>query len=121
MAGDDGQQRAEEVSQRCYHAYRLQKNPSEQPLLLWGGNLSQQYVMDAWASVEQNELNWVRYHQKYLRAEVCSGHDNMNLAEHSCHGYPQYARPKNGHSVTKYGHVYDNRDAVPYNPYLCAK
>ena len=50
--GDDGQQRAEEVSQRCYHAYRLQKHPGEQPLLLWGGNLFKQHVVDAWASVE---------------------------------------------------------------------
>jgi hypothetical protein len=75
----------------CYHAYRLQKRPGEQPLLLWGGNLFQQYVVDAWASVEQNNLNWARHNQKKLRAEVYSGlrdaalgdrDENMDLAEH---------------------------------------
>src|SRR5271170_4497433 len=85
------QRQAEKVTQRCYHAYRLQQRPGEQPLLLWGGNLFQQYVVDAWASVEQSNLNWVRHHQKELHAEVYSGirdaalgdrDENMNLAEH---------------------------------------
>ena len=55
---------------------------------LWGGHLFQQYVVDAWASVEQNNLNWARNHQKELRADVYSGlrdaalGDNVNLAEH---------------------------------------
>jgi hypothetical protein len=59
--------------------------------LLWGGHLLQQYVVDAWASVEQNTLNWVRHHQKELRADVYSGlrdaamgdrDDNLNLENH---------------------------------------
>ena len=63
----------------------------EQPLLLWGGNLFQEFVVDAWASVEQSTLNWVRFHQKELRADVYSGiwdavlgdrEENINLAEH---------------------------------------
>ena len=75
----------------CYHAYRLQKHPGKQPLLLWGGNPFQQYVVDAWASVEQNNLNWARHNQKKLHAEVYSGlrdaalgdrDENMDLAEH---------------------------------------
>jgi hypothetical protein len=36
-------------------------------------------------------------------------------------GYPDYARPDNGRTVQKNGHVYDNRDVVPHNPYLSAK
>ena len=36
-------------------------------------------------------------------------------------GYPQYARPNNGRYFEKNGHRYDNRDVVPYNPYLSAK
>jgi len=48
-------------------------------------------VVDAWASVEQNNLNWVRHHQKELRSDVYSGlrdaalgdrDNNINLAEH---------------------------------------
>ena len=59
--------------------------------MLWGGNLFQQYVVDAWASMEQSTLNWVKHHQKELRADVYSGlrdaalgdrDENLNLAEH---------------------------------------
>ena len=54
----------------------------------------QQYVVDAWASIEQNMLNFLRFHQKELRADVYQGlrdvaagdHDeNLNLAEHGQH------------------------------------
>ena len=83
--------RSPNVSQRCYYAYRLHPRPGIQPPLLWGGNLFQQYVVDAWASVEQNTLNWIKHHQKELRADVYSGlrdaalgdrDNNLNLAEH---------------------------------------
>jgi hypothetical protein len=36
-------------------------------------------------------------------------------------GYPKYARPDNGRFFEKNGNRYDNRDVVPYNPYLSAK
>jgi len=43
-------------------------------LIDWlGRKLFQQFVVDAWASTEQNNINWVRTHQKDLRAEVYSG------------------------------------------------
>jgi hypothetical protein len=61
--------RSKFVSQRCYYAYRLQTRPGEHPLLLRGGRLLQQYVVDAWASTEQSELNWIRNNQKTLRAD----------------------------------------------------
>ena len=91
LMGPNGRRRAQYVTQRCYYAYRLHPRPGQQPLLLWGGNLFQQYVVDAWASVEQSNLNWVRHHQKELRADVYSGlrdaalgdrDNNINLAEH---------------------------------------
>ena len=41
-----------------------------QPALFWGEKLFQQYVVDAWASIEQSMLNWFRFHQKELRADV---------------------------------------------------
>ena len=89
--GPNGRGQAQHVTQQCYYAYQLHPRPGQQPLLLLGGNLFQQYVVDAWASVEQNNLNWVRYHQKELRADVYSGlrdaalgdrDNNINLAEH---------------------------------------
>jgi Helitron helicase-like domain at N-terminus len=89
--GPNGKRRSQHVTQRCYYAYRFHPRPGPQPLLFWGGNLFQQYVVDAWASVEQSNLNWVRHHQKELRADVYSGlrdaalgdrDSNINLAEH---------------------------------------
>jgi hypothetical protein len=62
--------RSKNVSQRCYYAFRLQRRPGEPPALLMGGRLLQQYVVDAWASTEQSELNWIRHHQKELRADA---------------------------------------------------
>ena len=68
--------RSKNVSQRCYYAFRLQRRPGEPPALLMGGKLLQQYVVDAWASTEQSELNWIRHHQKELRSDVY--HDIRN-------------------------------------------
>ena len=47
-----------------------------------------------------------------------SFHDDTHFGED---GYPDYARPDNGHKITKENNVYDNCDGVPYNPYLSAK
>ena len=89
--GPQGQQRSPKVSQRAYYAHRIHARPGIQPALFWAGKLFQQYVVDAWASIEQNMLNWVRFHQKELRADVYQGlrdaaagdrDDNFNLAEH---------------------------------------
>jgi hypothetical protein len=54
----------------------------------------------------------------------CSKRYPKEFREHTVmnqNGYPDYARPDNGRTVQKRGHVYDNRDVVPYNPYLVAK
>ena len=65
----------------------IHPQPGIQPALFWGGKLFQQYVVDAWASIEQSKLNWV----KELRADVYQGlrdaamgdcNENINLAEH---------------------------------------
>jgi hypothetical protein len=45
--GANGTQRTPNVSQCCYHAYWLHSRPGEQPSLLWGGNLLQEYVVGA--------------------------------------------------------------------------
>jgi hypothetical protein len=50
---------------------------------LLGGRLFQQYVVDAWASTEQSLLNWIRYNQKTLRADIYSSlHDAAANADH---------------------------------------
>ena len=66
MRGPAGRRRSPNVSERCYYAHRLHPRPGIPPPLFWGGNLFQQYVVDAWASVEQSALNWIKTHQKEL-------------------------------------------------------
>ena len=78
-----GAVRCPKVSQRCYYAYRLHVKPGIQPPLFWGGKLFQQYVVDAWASIEQSLLNWIRHHQKELRdAAVGDTNQNLDLSNH---------------------------------------
>ena len=72
--GPENQQRTKYVSETAYYAYRLQQKTLEaNAALLWSGKLFQQYVVDAWASIEQSKLNWVRNNQKKIRAEVYQG------------------------------------------------
>ena len=54
----------------------------------------------------------------------CSKHYPKEFNDQTIYGengFPQYARPNNERTVTKNGHVYDNQNVVPYNPYLSAR
>src|SRR6202158_3044945 len=74
--------RSPHVSQRCYYTFRLHPRPMEPSDLFRGGRLFQQYVVDAWASIEQSELNWVKKNQKTIRADLYHGlRDAMRDAE----------------------------------------
>ncbi len=70
---EGGSARSKYVSQRCYYAFRLHPRPMEPSDLFRGGRLFQQYIVDAWASIEQSELNWVRHNQKTIRADLYDG------------------------------------------------
>ncbi len=70
---EDGSARSKYISQRCYYAFRLHPRPMEPSDLLRGGRLFQQYIVDAWASIEQSELNWFRNNQKTIRADLYDG------------------------------------------------
>ena len=68
--------RAPYVSQRCYYAYRLHPRKiqnNEIDYLFRGGRLLQQYMVDAWASVEGSNLFWIRHNQKQIRADLYKG------------------------------------------------
>ncbi|KAF8388771.1 hypothetical protein HHK36_025451 [Tetracentron sinense] len=52
-----------EVSIREYYAFRLQFRNTEGNTLLHGGRLFQQFVVDTYAAIEQDRLNWVRMNQ----------------------------------------------------------
>lgn len=50
------------LTQHMYYTYCLHDCPAIEPNvpLFRGGRLTQQYIVDAWASIKQNDLNWVR-------------------------------------------------------------
>ena len=61
------------LSQTDYTAYRIQQRKPEFSLLLRGGRLFQQYLVDMWAAADQSRLNYLRYNQTELRASLYGG------------------------------------------------
>jgi hypothetical protein len=51
------------ITIREFYAYRLQERPAKLNLLLYGGQLLQQFIVDQYTKVEQNDLNYARQHQ----------------------------------------------------------
>ena len=60
IPGEHGKVYAKHVTQRRYYAHRLHTRPEEPLTLFYGGKLFQQYVVDAWSSIEDSELYWLR-------------------------------------------------------------
>ena len=48
---------------REYYAYKLQQRAEEGKTLIRGGRLYQQYIVDAFTSIEQDRLQWLRKNQ----------------------------------------------------------
>ena len=62
-------------------------------------------------------------HAKCMADGHCSKHFRKEFCENTQYGndgYPKYARPNNGQFFVKHGFESNNRDVVPYNPYLTA-
>ena len=66
---------AKKVTQLLYYAYRLFTRPQniDSNNIFYGGRLFQQFVCDAWASIEQSNLTWVFHNQKKLRSDLYQG------------------------------------------------
>lgn len=58
------------VSMREYYAYKLMIRPNEGMTLHLGGRLWQQFVVDAFAAVEQYRLDWIKTHQHVIRSDL---------------------------------------------------
>src|SRR5258706_11762544 len=63
----------EKLTQNVYYSYRLHGRTNEPPTLLHGGKLFQQFVVDAWACIEQSRLMWFRHNQGTLRVAQLNG------------------------------------------------
>ncbi|KZT54764.1 hypothetical protein CALCODRAFT_547562, partial [Calocera cornea HHB12733] len=62
------------VSEQDYYRYRLHfRNLNWAHHLFMCGRLFQQFIVDAWASVEQNRLYWIEHNQKTIRADLYNG------------------------------------------------
>jgi Helitron helicase-like domain at N-terminus len=70
---------AGKISAMDYYKFRLHtrdplgSNEILQDSVTWGGNLYQQYGVDIWVKIEEERLNWMRFHQKEIKAESYAG------------------------------------------------
>lgn len=65
------------VTQRQYYTFHLQIRLDTNACLLHGGRLLQQFIVDAYRSLEELRLMWLRNNQTNLRAKVYRGLTNM--------------------------------------------
>jgi hypothetical protein len=80
---------ARRITQTRFAAYRLHDRAAEFSCLLRGGRLFARWLVDMYASLDQNRLLWLRLNQSQLRASLYSGlqdaitatEGNMNLAD----------------------------------------
>lgn len=72
---DDGLhiKKRKHVTLMQFYAYRLQVRVGEGTGLHLAGRLFQQYIVDAYAIIEQNRLNFVRTNQKKIRSDFYQG------------------------------------------------
>ena len=68
-----GERTRERLTLRQYHAYRLFPREGEFNTLFRAGRLFQQYVVDAFACIDQNKLLWIRSNQRRIRADLYQG------------------------------------------------
>jgi hypothetical protein len=61
------------ITMNDYYAFRLQERDNEAYTILRCGRLMQQYIVDAYAAIEQSRLNYLRRNQKKLRADLYQG------------------------------------------------
>nr|XP_028945292.1 uncharacterized protein LOC103408064 [Malus domestica] len=61
------------VSMRAFVGYQIQDRPGQDNTLLKGGRLFQQYLVDAYATLEEERLDFIRRNQNSLRTERLKG------------------------------------------------
>ncbi|CAN1799646.1 ATP-dependent DNA helicase PIF1 [Linum perenne] len=78
------------VSQCDYYAYRIQTRLQESSTLLISGRLFQQYVVNAYALVEAERLDWIQNNQTKLRKHYFHGLGKHIILASSHTGSPRY-------------------------------
>jgi len=72
MVEDEESRRTGRVTMRNFHAYRLFPRHSDFNIIP-SHRLFQQYVVDAWANIDQAVLKWIFHNQSDIRADLYSG------------------------------------------------
>ncbi|CAN1842066.1 hypothetical protein LINPERHAP1_LOCUS36728 [Linum perenne] len=79
------------LTQCDFYAYRLQTRLHEGQTLLLSGKLFQQYVLNAYALIEAERLEWIRDNQRKLRVHYYNGLMGKHIILSSTHtGSPRY-------------------------------
>lgn len=73
------------ITQKEYYCYLLHPRDTFNPIL-YTTKLFQQYIVDSWAKVEQNRLNYDRTHQRELRLDTVRGLTDYMLADDNVQG-----------------------------------
>ena len=73
LCNEDGLRQRDRLSQRTYFRYHLYSRAGIFSSVLNSARLLQQYVVDCYATLDQNFLDWYRHHQGKLRADVYNG------------------------------------------------
>jgi len=68
------------VTMAKFYGYRLQHRDTNGIVLLQGDRLRQQYIVDAYAAIEQNRLKYLRLNKKKLRVNLYQGLQNAIVA-----------------------------------------
>jgi hypothetical protein len=83
---DNNVENGRRLSQTRFYAYQMFPRANSRSPILHAGRLFQQYLVDMWASAEQNRLRFVSQNQEKLRAHLYSGimdqvnqHDEVDL------------------------------------------
>ena len=61
------------ITQREYYSFLLHHRRGQYDILHRAGLLFQEYIVDAYAQIEQNRLDFLRFNQDKIRSEVYSG------------------------------------------------
>jgi len=61
------------VSMREFFAYKIQMRDSDHSLILYGGKLLQQFIVDGYSSVERDRIDYILFNQNKIRAASYKG------------------------------------------------
>ena len=73
LQNQNGQRKQLRLSQRAFYRFRLHIRFQEANTLFYAQRFFQQYVVDAWATCDQNKLLWLRNNQSQLRTDLYNG------------------------------------------------